>query len=132
MEREDNISEEQEIKKPKVILRKLKNAVTIVESDEEIEKKIKPRAVKSLAKKELVIKRVKGKRRMPDGTYEDYFYDRKYFKPTIETRGAKAKPNKSRLRTLLKDLSDENCKKILDYISEHSMIVTKDLKPRLG
>ena len=62
-----------------------------VESDEE-------------KKTEWITRTIKGKRKLADGTVKEYTYQRRYPKKTVETRGAKPKPNKSKLRDLIKNL----------------------------
>jgi hypothetical protein len=59
---------------------------------------------------------VKGARKRRDGTLKEYQHERKYLVPIRETRGAKKQPNKKLLRDSLKDLSDEECIRLIAMV----------------
>jgi hypothetical protein len=99
-EREDNI--ETDYKKP--ILRGTKP-------------KIEKKEVEVKEEQETVIKQVKGKYKLADGTIKEYTYPKKYKKPLKENRGRKPMVYKPKLREMLRGLDDDDCKKIIDFIT---------------
>ena len=72
----------------------------------------------------IIYRPTKGKRVKADGTVVEYIYQKKYVKRNPEgpeTRGRKECINKKELRNLIKDLSDEKCKEIIDLIKQRQM-----------
>lgn len=70
----------------------------------------------------LQVIKTKGRRHMADGSIKEYYYNRKYYAkdPTeAETRGRPTKQNLKQLRDLIKNLSEENCNEVCNYIKKN-------------
>jgi len=71
---------------------------------------------------EYTKKIVKGKRILKSGEIKEYTYERTVEVKKPNKRGAKPKPNKSKLREMLKKLSDAECEDIINYIEQKKEI----------
>ena len=89
------------------------------ENDREEKKEMKQPEAKRESKQEWVFREVKGRRKMADGTVKEYTYRRRYPKKDHETRGRRKEPCKLKLRNSIKDLSNDQCQELLDYIKDN-------------
>ena len=114
----DKPADEKQIKKLPVLVKMAKKVQKKQEFKEE-KKEMKQPETKRESNQEWVIREVKGRRKMADGTIKEYTYNRRYPKKTHETRGRRKEPCKSKLRNSIKELSNDQCQELLDYIKDN-------------
>ena len=68
--------------------------------------------------KKYRVKKYKGVNVNKDGIVKEYEYIRRYeIKDQPQKRGRKCEPNKRKLRSILPELTDEQCSKMLDILN---------------